>query len=165
LFVIERKIKMFTKKERISTWVILAGLSILLGGSIELLAESYFPDTGFHRIASFMFASGAVLGVVGVSLAFLSLAINDMQESKNTETFVNLGRHNDRIISVHKLRDAILHLPVAGTVHQTIIAPSKTDVPYVAGETLEHIHFGSGIPKVEVMNDELYQKLFGPLDE
>ena len=156
---------MFTKKERIGTWVVLAGLSILFGATFELLAETSFPDTGFQRIAFFLFASGAVLGVVGVSLAFLSLALNDMQETKNTETFVNLGRQDDRIISVHKLRDAILHLPVAGTVHQTIIAPSKHDVPYVAGETLEHIHFGPGIPKVEVINDDLYQKLFGPLDD
>jgi hypothetical protein len=154
---------MYTKKQRITAWEIMAVFSLVLGGLIEILAELYFPGSWFHKISSFVFACGAVLGVSGISLAFASLALNDWQESKNTETFVNLGRQNDRIISIHKLQDAILHLPVAGTTHQAIIAPSKANVPYVAGETLEHVHFGNQIPKVEVMDDELYQKLFGPL--
>ena len=155
---------MYTKKQRIAAWAIMAILSLFLGGLIEVLGELYFPGSWFHKIASFVFASGAVLGITGIALALASLAINDWQESKNTETFVNLGLQNDRIISVHKLQDAILHLPVAGTTHQAVIASSKANVPYVAGETLEHVHFGNQIPKVEVMDDELYQKLFGPLN-
>lgn len=153
---------MYTKEKRIQTWVTLAAFCILCGGAIEIFAEIYLPNGAFYRIASFLFASGTFLGAVGISLAFGSLAVNDYYESKNTKSFVNLGHHNDRIISVYNLQDAILHLPVAGTVHQTIIAPSKAQIPYVAGETLEHIHFGSQMPKVEIMDDELYQKLFGP---
>ena len=156
---------MYTKEKRIRTWIILAAICIVCGGTIEILAEVYLPNGSFHKIATFLFASGAALGLAGITLVFGSLALNDWYETKNTMTFVNLGRQNDRIISVHKLNEATLHLPVAGTVHQTIIAPSKAQIPYVSGETLEHIHFGSQIPKVEVMDDKLYEKLFGPLNE
>lgn len=152
---------MYTKEKRIRTWVILAAISIVCSGTIEIVAETYLPNGSFHRIASFLFASGSALGLVGIALVFGSLALNDWFETKNTKTFVNLGRQNDQIISVHKVQDAILHLPVAGTVHQTIVAPSKAEIPYVSGATLEHIHFGTQIPKVEVMDDELYQRLFG----
>jgi hypothetical protein len=155
---------MYTKEKRIHTWVTLAAFCIICGGAVEVLAELYLPNGSFQKGAAFMFFSSTFLGVVGISLAFWSLAVNDWHESKNTKSFVNLGHHNDRIISVYNLQDAILHLPVAGTVHQTIVAPSKADIPYIAGETLEHIHFGNQIPKVEVMDDELYQRLFGPLN-
>ena len=105
------------------------------------------------------------MAVVNMFLASGSLAMNEWYESRSTKTFVNLGHQNDRVISVYQFQDAILHLPVAGTVHQAIIAPSKADVPYVVGETLEHVHFGNQIPKVEVMDDDLYQKLFGTINK
>lgn len=156
---------MYTKKERISSWQVMAILCILLSGVVEMIAELYLPGGWFNKIAAFLFACGALLGVANMFLSSGSLAVNDWHESQTTKTFVNLGHDNDRVISVRTLQDAILHLPVAGTVHQAIIAPSKADVPYVVGETLEHVHFGNQIPKVEVMDDELYQKLFGSINK
>lgn len=151
---------MYTKKERILSWQAMAVLCIFLSGIIEMIAELYLPGGWFNKIAAFLFTCGALLGVANMFLSSGSLAVNDWYESKSTKTFVNIGHENDRVISVYKLQDAILHLPVAGTVHQAIIAPNKADVPYVVGETLEHVHFGNQLPKVEVMDDELYQKLF-----
>lgn len=156
---------MYTKKQRISAWQVMAVICIFLGGVIEVLAELYLPGGWFNKIAAFLFGCGALLGVAAMFLSLSSLAVNDWFESKSTKTFVNLGHQNDRVISVYRLQDAILHLPVAGTVHQAIIAPNKADVPYVVGETLEHVHFGNQIPKVEVMDDELYQKLFGSINK
>lgn len=153
---------MYTKKQRIAAWQVMAVICVLLGGVIEVIAEIYLPGGWFQKISAFVFACGALLAVAGMFLSLGSLAINDWYESKSTKTFVNLGHQNDRVISVYKLQDAILHLPVAGTVHQTIVAPNKAQIPYVSGETLEHVHFGNQIPKVEVMDDELYQRLFGP---
>lgn len=152
---------MQTKQERISMWVWMAIMCVLFGGTIEVFAEIYLPGGWFNKISTFVFACGAVLAVVNMFLSSGSIAVNDWHESQTTKTFVNLGHNNDRIISVRTVQDAILHLPVAGTVHQAIIAPSKADVPYVVGETLEHVHFGNQLPKVEVMDDALYEKLFG----
>jgi len=156
---------MFTKKERILTWEIMSVGSLLLGCFIQILAEIAFPGSWFYKVASFVFACSAVLGIGGIFLSFASIAMNDWQENKNTETFVNLGVRNDRILSVHKVQDAIIHLPVTGTAYQKIIVPGNAQIPYVAEKTLEHIHFGSQIPKVEEMDDELYQKLFGRLNK
>lgn len=156
---------MYTKKERISSWQAMAVLCILLSGVVEMIAELYLPGGWFNKIAAFLFACGALLGVTNMFLSSGALAVNDWHESQTTKTFVNLGHDNDRVISVRTIQDAILHLPVAGTVHQAIIAPSKADVPYVVGETLEHVHFGNQLPKVEVMDDELYQKLFGSINK
>ena len=155
---------MLSKKERILTLVLMSVGSLLLSGFIQVLAELAFLGSWFYKVTSFVFGSGAVLGVGGIILSFASIAMNDWQENKNTETFVNLGNQNDRIISVHRIQDAIIHLPVTGTAYQKIIAAGNGQIPYVAEKALDHIHFGSKIPKMEEMDDELSQKLFGRLN-
>ena len=150
-----------TKRERLEAFVILSGIVILVGGVVEALAEVFFATGWFHTIAALIFASSAVLAVVGMALSYISLARADWQESKNTSEFVALGR-DDHIIAVHRIDDAIVHLPVVGTTHQIILAPNNKNMPLVGRETLEHIHMASQLPtKVEVMDPELYQKLFG----
>lgn len=151
---------MFTKRQRITTWVLLAGLSVLAGMSIELLGEIYFPQSRFHTIGSYVFAGCASLGMLAIMLTLFSLAINDWQESKSAANFVSMGQ-DDRVISVHKIEDAVVHLPVSGTTRQTILAPSSVKVPQVSTSSKEHIHVATELPKVDIMSDELYQKLFG----
>lgn len=153
---------MFTKKQRIASWLIMAIISVIVGGTIAMSAEIFLPGGWFYIISIALYAFAALLSALAMLLSLGSLAINDWNESLSTKNLVNLGHNNDHVISVYRLRDAIIHLPVAGTVHQAIIAPSDADIPYVAGETLEHVHFGNQIPQVEIMDDELYKKLFGP---
>ncbi len=155
---------MYTKKQRVAAWQVMAVICVFLGGIIEVLAEIYLPGGWFQKISAFVFGCGAVLAVVNMFLASGSLAMNEWYESRSTKTFVNLGHEDDRVISIHKLQDVLLHLPVSGTTHQAIVAPSKSNVPYVVGETLEHVHFGNQIPRMELMDDDLYEKLFGPLN-
>jgi len=153
---------MFTKKQRITSWLIMAIISVIVGGTIAMFAEIFLPGGWFYIISTVLYAFAALLSVAAMFLSLSSLAINDWNESISTKNLVNLGHNNDHVISIYRLRDAIVHLPVAGTVHQAIIAPNNAEIPYVAGETLEHIHFGNQIPQVEIMDDELYRKLFGP---
>ncbi len=149
-----------TKKERIGTWIVLAIMVILLGVSMEIPAEVYFPKSWFHTISVFILASAALLGILGFFLAMVSLAWNDWQESKNTKTFVSIG-DNDRVISVNKLDEAVVHLPVSGTSHQTILAPRSGEMPRITNSSIEHIHVSNKLPDVLPMDDELYNQLFG----
>jgi hypothetical protein len=154
-----------TKLQRIAIWIALSVLTILGSATIELLAEINFNGSWFHKIASYSFAGGSTIGGIGVLLAFGSLALSDFHEGKSTKTFVNLGRNNDRIISVNNIGEACVHLPVTGDARQTIIAQSEASVPYVSQEPLEHTHFGTKTPTVRVMSDDLYQSLFGNIRE
>lgn len=132
---------------------------LLLGGVIIGFWGEYVSSGFFFQLTSITASALLIIGGVGLSFVFMSLGLDDWQEKKLKRNFVNLG--DGRIIAIYQIGDAIIHLPVAGTSQSTIIAPSKSDVPYVTGETIEHIHFVNQIPKVEVMDDELYEKLFG----
>ncbi len=151
---------MFNKRQRIGAWNTLAVVSFLLGACLDILAELYFPNSMFQKIASFTFACAALLAIMGVVLAFVSLAWNDYQESKVASNFVSLG-DNDRVIAVHKINDVTVHLPVVGTTQQTILAPNKAHLPHVSSGSLEHIHMASKLPEIEIMEDDLYNQLFG----
>jgi hypothetical protein len=151
---------MFNKRQRIGTWISLALASFLLGAGIEILAELYFLNSWFQKIASFTFASTSVVGILGIILAFMSLAWNDWQEGKSASNFVSLGE-NDRVIAVHKTGNATVHLPVVGTTQQTILASNSSELPYVSSGPLEHLHVTSQLPPIELMDDELYERLFG----
>lgn len=152
---------MFTKRQRVATWVFLSGVSIFIGSLIGAFAEVYFVGKWFHTVALIIFASGAVLGVLGIALSFASLAWADWLESKNMEAMVSLSS-DDNVVAVHKLEDAVVYVPVAGTTRQIILASNKDRLPFVTRGTLEHIHVANRLPsKIEVMDDDLYQKLFG----
>jgi len=151
---------MANKLKRIGITFSLAALIFLIVAALEVLAELYLPESRFLKIMSFTFASSSVLVIVATVMIFMSLAWNDYQESKSTSNMVALGE-NDRVIAVHKIGNAVVHLPVNGTVQQAIVAPSGTDLPYVSSGTLEHVHVEKHLPPIELMNDEVYDRLFG----
>jgi len=148
------------KRQRIGIWNGLAAVSFLLGACIEILAELYFPNSWFQKIASFAFASTSVMAILGIVLTFASLAWNDWQESKSASNFVSLGE-NERVIAVHRIGNAIVHLPIVGTTQQTILAPNIEELPHVSSGPLEHVHVAGQLPTIELMEDELYDRLFG----
>ena len=124
------EIEMFTKRQRITAWIVIAELYVFTVLVIEVLGEIYFPQSWFHQIASIMFAGGAFLAMFAIVLSFATLAITDWQETKNTKEFVSLGKH-DRIVSVHKIQDAAINLLVAGTTQHTILLPAQGNIPHV----------------------------------